>query len=210
MIVIAPIEKLDGKKEKEYLNGLTAKDKLFILSKSKEAVSVDIFNFLFGLKTKPEFVSLPDNADDFAEVFLFGYLSAKAKPDEEIRILSDRQIAFPFMTNIKWGAGSQTARTRTPKTPKQGTVQKTVRETEKEEKPEKEPFSPVEKYIRICPALKKEEDFLSRNWKTFQSCLQEASDAEIGYQFLLQTKLGKKDGNRLWEETHTCFDKLKG
>ncbi len=63
--------------------------------------------------------------------------------------------------------------------------------------------------LNDIPEAKKIKTFISQNMHAISEAVKNASDSEIGLQILLQTKLGRSDGDMVWGVIHKHFDVLR-
>lgn len=220
MIIVANVNKIVSLNAKEtaVLDTLTPKDRLCIVTDANALIPIALFTALSGLKTKPEIVSLPDKADSRAEAFLYGLIAAGAKQNEEVHILADMELSFPSMPNVKWVSsltGGKTAARRTKPSAESMTAP-----VPGESAPVKRVRKPKEEHVNPCPGnlykrllkypeLKDKDTLIKEREADIAYCIQNASDAEIGFKFLLETKLGVPDGDTIWTVIHKDYDSLK-
>lgn len=230
MVIIANVNKIVALTEKEVavFNTLTPKDRLYIVTEANALIPIALFNILAGLKSKPEIVSLPVGADSHAEAFLYGIIAAGVKSSEEIKILADMELSFPSMDNIKWVTSLTGGKTVVKKTkPSAGKivdvpeVKNTTSNTQsasdapvkrtRKPKAEDEATGGGTLYKKLIkyPGLKDMDSLLREKETDILYCIQNASDSEIGLKFLLETKLGLKDGDTIWAAIHDDYENLK-
>lgn len=216
MVLVANVNKIVALSDKEIavLNSMTPKDKLYIVTDASAMIPISLFNVLAGLKTKPETVSLPVGADIHAEAFLYGVIAAGVKPTEEVKILADTEITFPSMQNIKWVTsltGGGKAAGRKPKAEK--TAEEVAEKAEPVKRQRKTKITAekglLTKKLLEYPTLKSVEQVIAEKEEDIAICLRESSDADIGFKFLLETRIGKKDGETIWTAIHKDYEKLK-
>lgn len=223
MVIIAHVKKIIALAEKEifFLNTLSPKDRLYIVTDANALIPISLFNVLAGLKTKPEVVSLPEGADSRAEAFLYGLITASVKTTEEVRILADMELSFPNIKNVKWVttlAGTKTANRTAVKNIKPA-AEKIVQDVSAESPSAKRVRKPktdcmskgnsLYQKISSYPSLEQYASLIKEKESDITYCIQNASEAEIGLKFLLETRLGMKDGDVIWEAIHADYESLK-
>lgn len=220
MVIIANVNKVIALNEKEIatLNALTPKDRMYIVTEANALIPISLFNVLAGLKTKPEVVSLPERADSRAEAFLYGLITAGVKTTEEVRILADMELSFPNIKNVKWvsslvggKAAARKEKTSAEITPGPASEEsipvKRARKPRTDEKTGK--GTGLYRKLLKYPGLKEYEPLIREREADIATCIQNASDSEIGLKFLLETRLGMKDGDAVWEAIHNDYESLK-
>ena len=230
MVIIANVNKIVALTEKEVavFNTLTPKDRLYIVTEANALIPITLFNILAGLKSKPEIVSLPVGADSHAEAFLYGIIAAGVKSSEEIKILADMELSFPSMPNIKWATsltgGKTVVKKAKPSSEKPVIVPEVKNTTSNTQSASDAPVKRTRKpkaedeatgggtlYKKLIkyPGLKDMDSLLKEKETDILYCIQNASDSEIGLKFLLETKLGLKDGDTIWAAIHDDYENLK-
>lgn len=192
MVIIAHVKKIIVLAEKEiaFLNKLTPRDRLYIVTDANALIPISLFNILAGLKTKPEVVSLPEGADSHAEAFLYGLITASIKTTEEVRILADMELSFPNIKNVKWITTLAGTKTASRKPTAEKVVQNISAETpssKRSRKPKTDNLSRNDLYQKLSsyPSLEQHIALIKEKQNDISYCIQNASEAEIGFKFLL-------------------------
>ena len=202
------------------LLALTAKDQIYLITKEDDVLPVSMLPMLTKISAKLDIRTLSKNDSGFEKGFLYGSLSNSAGK-EKVVILSSESAPLSIADNCTWNegfgikakhkvlrsqkeAGTETAGqvTESPLPVKKGrnsTGKKTDDQADKK---------PAAGGLFSAPVLADCLDMISGKEETFEKCLADASDSEIGYKMLLGLNFGT-DGDKIWEATHNQFKQLR-
>lgn len=103
MLIITTIEMLHmiDDADIKYIKGLTAKDRIVVLSKEGATMPVALFQTLSSLKSPLEIKEV-DTKDAFKLGYVIGALASGVKPTEKVLILYNKQLDDLCASNVVW------------------------------------------------------------------------------------------------------------
>ena len=184
------------------LLSLTAKDQIYLITREDGVLPVSMRPLFTKISAKLEVKTLPKGDSGFAKGFLYGSLSKSAGKDKVI-ILSGENAPAMLDENCSWNEGFGMKPKRKAAKPQKADNNNGAKKPAASEAP-----SPAVSKLFSSPAIAGCADLIKGKEETFQKCLADASDADIGYKMLLGLNFGT-DGDLIWEQTHKQFKQLR-
>lgn len=240
MVIIAEanmLQNLDDS-DKKALTGLSASDRVIVLSDVKSSVPIETMQLFMSLKAKTEFVQLPDLKQSFGVGYKYGEFASRFAKEKQVKILTSNDYSAVISSNMVCVKSLGTAkRTVTKKAEKPAPV-KAVKEVVKKAAPKerasatkKEKAAPVKKedkpepakkaprrgklkdlsaasLIANYPALKPYEKKLTNLHDLFVSAIKKSTDPNVSFKMQLQMVFSD-DAEDIWKVIKKDFAKLK-
>lgn len=164
MVIIAEanmLQNLDDM-DKKALTGLSASDRVVVLSDVKSSVPVETMQLFMSLKAKTEFVQLPDLRQSFGVGYKYGEFSARFAKEKQVKILTGNDysgVIAPNMVCVKTlGAVKRTAPKKIIKPEPTKKVKEVITKAAPKEKTsatKKEKVAPIKKEAVKTDPIKK-------------------------------------------------------
>ncbi len=154
MVIIAEanmLQNLDDS-DKKALTGLSASDRVIVLSDVKSSVPVETMQLFMSLKAKTEFVQLPDLKQSFGVGYKYGEFSARFAKEKQVKILTGNDYSGVITSNMvcvkALGAVKRTSTKKAEKTAPAKVAKEAIKKVAPKEKApsaKKEKAAPVKK-----------------------------------------------------------------
>lgn len=230
MIYIIEMEKIHDFSETQHkaLLDLTPKDQIYLIAKTGDSLPIDMVPIISKIKARLEIRKLSEKNTAFEKGFLYGTLT-RSSDKEKVCIFSVENAPSCLEENCSWNEGilKKTKRKSSPahgtadmaiaqnsdKTPLESSPQAKSRprknaKTSLGHAPEISSTSSAFDKLFHHPSMAEVLPLIEGKHDTFLQCLTEASDSEIGYKVRLEMNFAVS-GTKIWELTHTNFNKLR-
>ncbi len=234
MILVMEMEKLLAftDEQRELLTTLTAKDQIYLITKTGDTLPVTLIPIINKINAKMEICNLSDANSAFSKGFLYGMLSSSSAK-EKVVFFSSEAAPENLSPNCSWNEGFADVK---PKRKKSASAKKTEAqpatkpaesakpEEKKEdfqltltdiiqEKTEKKPrtrksSAPECEDLFSHPVIRAVLPLVGEEKDALRKCLAESSDAIVGYKYMLQLRF-KGNSQNIWEKTYEKYDELK-
>ncbi len=240
MVIIAEASMLQNLDEtdKKALTGLSASDRVIVLSDVKSQVPVETMQLFMSLKAKTEFVQLPDLKQSFGVGYKYGEFASRFAKEKQVRILTGNDYSGVIASNMvcvkTLGAVKRSSTKRAVKTAPVKAVKEVVKKSASKEKAsatKKEKTAPVKKedkpepakkasrrgklrdlsassLIANYPALAPYEKKLTTLHDLFVSAIKNSTDPNVSFKMQLQMVFAD-DAEDIWKIIKKDFAKLK-
>ncbi len=215
MIIIAEanmLQNLDDS-DKKALIGLSASDRVIVLSDVKSSVAVETMQLFMSLKAKTEFVQLPDLKQSFGVGYKYGEFSARFAKEKQVKILTGNDYSGVIASNMvcvkTLGAVKRTSTKKAEKTAPAKVVKEAIKKVAPKEKApstKKEKSAPTKKDDKPEPAKKaprrgKLKDLSAASLIANYPALAPYEKKLANLHDLFVQKLEKFSNNKKWSQT---------